>query len=297
MNDHLDYLDDEIKETEKFKPQYVDQILISKDSILNEMCKVADVDDFLDLRAEKLNIRGITKEKLCSWLETVVCLMNSYCMPVLESAVELSDNINKLKDEKITDQKSIIELQTKLIEKKVGELDTVRTVVQSEIKSYSSVVENTCNKALAPRKIKVAMKKVSEDEDRSRNLMIYGLKEDDDEILESKVSEVLNHLNEKPKLLNCCRIGKKAVVSVRPVKFTLSSSDQVRQILRKTKLLKEVEGCDSTYICPDRSDEDRLAYKKLTEELKLKKTNNNDPNIVYVIKNYKIVSFQKNDLM
>ncbi len=108
---------------------------------------------------------------------------------------------------------------------------------------------------------------------------------DDDEILESKVSEVLNHLNEKPKLLNCCRIGKRAVVSVRPVKFTLSSSDQVWQILQKTKMLKEVEGCSSTYICPDRSVEDRLAYKKLTEELKLKRTNNNDPNRLYAIKN------------
>ncbi len=295
MNDHLEYLDDEIKETEVFKPQYVDQILISKDSVFSEMCKVANVDDFVDLRAEKLNIRGITKEKLCDWLETVVCLLNSYCVPVLESAVELPDNLNKLKDEKITDQKSIIKLQAKLIEKKDGELDTVKNVVQSEIKSYSSVVMDTCNRALAPKKMKVAMKKVSEDEDRSKNLIIYGLKEDDDETPETKVSEVLNHLNEKPKISNCCRVGKESIGKVRPVKFTLSSSDLVRQILRKTKLLKEVEGCKTIYIYPDRSVEDRLAYNKLTEELKLKRANNNDPNIVYVIKNYKIVSFSKND--
>ncbi len=172
----------------------------------------------------------------------------------------LPDRIEKLKDEQISAQKSIIELQSKLIEKKDEELGTVKTVVQSEMKSYSSMLSATCSKALAPKKMKVAMKKVAEEEDRSKNLIIYGLKQEDDEIIEDKVSEVLGHLNEKPKFFNCSRIGRATADRVKPIKFTLSSSDLVWQILRKTKLLKEVEGYESVYISPDRSVEDRLAY-------------------------------------
>ena len=282
-------------ESDVFKSQYVDQILASRDSIFNEMCKASDVEDFTDLRAVKLNKRTVSKDKLCEWLESLCCILDSYCAPVLASASELPDSINKLKDEKISDQKTIIELQRKLIDKKDDELGTVKSVVKSQMESYSSVLKSTCSKALAPTKMKAAMKRVADDEDRSRNLIIYGLKEDDNEILVDKVCGVLEHLNEKPRIVSCCRIGKDTSdrVSVKPVKITLSGSDSVRQILIKTKLLKEVEGCKSIYICPDRSIEHRLAYKKLIEELKLKRTN--EANKVHVIKNNKIVSFEKDE--
>ncbi len=226
-------------------------------------------------------------------METVCCILNSYCAPVLDSASKLPESIDKLKDEKIADQKSIIDLQSKLIEKKYQELGTVQTVVQSEMKSYSSVLEDTCSKALAPTKIKAAMKKAAADEDRSRNLVIYGLPEEEEEILENRVTEVLGNLNEKPKILNCCRIGKDTADRIKPVKFTLSSPDFVRQILSKTKLLKGVERYESIYICPDRSVEQRLAHKKLTDELKVKRTN--EPKRIHIIKNNKIVSFDKGE--
>ncbi len=46
VNKHVENLDDEMQESEEFKPQYVDQIFTSKDSILNEMCDIADCDDY-----------------------------------------------------------------------------------------------------------------------------------------------------------------------------------------------------------------------------------------------------------
>ncbi len=217
--------------------------------------------------------------------------INTYCAPVLVSASELPDSINKLKDEKITDQKTIIDLQSKLIEKKNEELVTVKEVVKSEIKSYSTVVKDTCSKALAPTKMKSAIKRAAVEEDRSKNLIIYGLPEEDKEIPESRVLQVLDQLNEKPRILSCCRLGKVTADKVRPLKFSVSSSDFVRQILNKTKLLKEVVGYRSIYVCPDRSVVQRTAHKKLTEELKQKRAN--DSSKVHVIKNNKVVSFEK----
>ena len=142
--------------------------------------------------------------------------------------------------------------------------------------------------------MKAALQSVADEEDRSRNLIIYGLKEQHDENLEEKVLEVLEHLDEKPKIVSCCRMGKNVAdggPAVKPVKFTLAGRDHVRQILAKTRRLKEVEGYSAVYICPDRTAANRLAYRTLVEELK--KRQSDDQTRVYIIKNNKIVSSEK----
>ena len=88
--------------------------------------------------------------------------------------------------------------------------------------------------------------------------------------------------------MNCRRVGKDTPDRVKPVKFSLSSPNIVQQILKKTKELKNVEGMKSIYICPDRTFENRLAYRKLAEELKLKREK--EPDKVHFIRNYVIVS-------
>lgn len=162
------------------------------------------------------------------------------------------------------------------------------------MKSYSSVVRNACTKALAPRKMKAALRTAAEEEDRSKNLVIYDLEEKKEEDLEKTVYEVLQQLDEKPRILNCCRMGKDTAdggPAVKPVKFTLTGTDHVRQILSKARRLRDLEGYTSVYICPDRSAEQRAAFKKLVEAVKQKRTE--EPNRVHVIKNNKIVSSEK----
>ena len=89
-------------------------------------------------------------------------------------------------------------------------------------------------------------------------------------------------------MTDCCRIGIKKDSAVRPVKFSVRRSDVANQILRKAKLLRTKEGFKSVYICPDRTVSERKAYKKLLEELKLKRQS--EPDNFYVIRNNKIVS-------
>ena len=71
----------------------------------------------------------------------------------------------------------IIQLQSELIDKKNEELGSVKDTVETELKSYSSVLKESCSAALTPQKIASAVKQVNAQEDRSRNVITFGLAE------------------------------------------------------------------------------------------------------------------------
>ena len=168
-----------------------------------------------------------------------------------------------------------IELQSKLIEKHDEELQLVKAAIQDEVKksvqnvtetemkSYSSARKSTCSAALAPKKICAAVRTVSEKVDRSHNVIVYGLEESTCENLEAEISKVLTEIDERPTIMDCCRVGVSKQERLRPVKFTLRSSDMVKQILRKAKALRTKYGFSNVYISPDRIVEERRAFKKL----------------------------------
>ena len=63
-----------------------------------------------------------------------------------------------------------------------------------------------------------------EEEDRSRNVVIFDLNEEDNEKLNERVAEVFESIGQKPRA-EACRVGqKKSKDSVCPVKVELSSS-------------------------------------------------------------------------
>ena len=143
--------------------------------------------------------------------------------------------------------------------------ESVKSSVMCEIKSYASAVTKTCAAALAPKKLTAAIKTVAEYEDRKRNIIIYGLKEEDNEVISAKVEKVLAEIDEKPIIKDCCRVGS-IKESTRPVKFSLSSTDMVQQVLRKGRRLRMKEQYKSLHIFPDRTFEERQAFRKQREE-------------------------------
>ena len=260
--------------------QCVEQFITSRDSVTSQICGATGTEKLADVRFEMLNKRTVSKEKACQWLESLCSLLGSVSASMLESSSQLSDEVSKLKNEKIANSETIIGLQSKLIEKheedmaKITELQdklivkndedlgAMKTVVQTEMKTYSSLLKNTCNNAFAPKKIHAAVRKVTEEGDRSRNLIMYGLEENDLADLDRGVVAVLEHLNEKPEILEVCRIGEKSGDRDRPIKFTLRSSDTVKRILQKTKLLRDVSGYEEIYLSPDRSPKERELLTK-----------------------------------
>ena len=93
----------------------------------------------------------------------------------------------------------------------------------------------------------------------------------------NKISEILDYLGEKPKQ-DSVRIGDERSESGghRPIKVSLARSAHVIQILGAVKKLKSSDKFSSVFICPDRSPEERKAYKKLVEEVKRKRDTETD---------------------
>ena len=153
-----------------------------------------------------MNKRSVTKEKLCDWLETVCRILDQFSIPWLNIATPLAEEVQTLKDEKIADQKTIIDLQSNMIDKSEDQLKSVKSTAETELKSYSSLVSKTCAAALAPKKIHAAVKKVATQEERGRNVVTYGLPESQGEQLQNKVETVLIEIAEKPSIRDCCRV-------------------------------------------------------------------------------------------
>ena len=164
-------------------------------------------------------------------------------------------------------QGRVISLQDELIAEKNRTIDklvgSVQSTVQEELKTYANVVKKSCSASLAPARIQAAMRKVSNEEDRSRNLIVYGLDEAAEENTEEAVLTVIEHTGEKPKLLACRRLGERSAGKERPMKVTFQTGEMARCVLAKSSKLREVEGYSRVYLSPDRTVEQRQERKRL----------------------------------
>ena len=290
QNEIVDVMDDVMGNG--YKELYMRQIADARDAIFAEMCKELNITNHHHIQRCFLDKRNITKEKLIRWLETVCFILDSAAVPLLYAANEVTERVHVLREEKIEDQDTIIKLQQKLLEKSEEVQHSVKTTVQQELKSYSSVVSKSCSSALSSKKLEAIVRKVAVTEDMGKNAIVYGLAETEHEKLQEKVEEVLAEIGEKPKLTNCSRVGTTRDNVSRPVKITLSSSDHVNQILRNAKLLHTKEGYSGIYICPDRTAAQRKADKQLWEQLKqMRKA---EPGKDHRIRNGRIVSSERN---
>ena len=149
-------------------------------------------------------------------------------------------------------------------------------------KSASSSTAN-----FAPENIEKMMKKIVEDDDRSKKLMIFGLEESDDKPLHDSVVNLLATLDEKPKLETVHRIGVSKPGYRRPVKIVLRSSEIVLQVLLRSTRLKNDEKFSSVYLAPDRCLKERIKHRNLVLELKEKRMGDNSKR--FVIRNGHII--------
>ncbi|KAL5272549.1 hypothetical protein ACHWQZ_G000676 [Mnemiopsis leidyi] len=258
-----------------------------------------------------LKNRAMTKEVMAKLLSTAFSIVKSQETVIqnLETNLEeyyceLSDAAaenKKLKSEcalEVVDlQRDVVKLQRELISEKEKQLSDLRATVvasvedtvKAEFKSYSSVVQKTQppSPVIAPSTLKSVVRTVVEEGDRSRSVMVFGLEENKDEKLRDMVSELLLELNEKPKM-EVTRIGS-STRKTRPVKVTIGSSVIAREILRKSKQLKNT--AKTVYISPDRTIEQREEHKTLVLELKRRQAD--EPNKRHYIKGNCVCSVEK----
>ena len=208
--------------------------------------------------------------------------------------------VESLSEKVIENQDSIIKLQQDLLSCKTEQFssvkDAVKTTVEqsvkSEFKTYSSVTAQGLQQPVfSQQEIKKVVRTVVEEDDRSRNLIMFGLAEEQGENLESVVGDVMLQLGEKPNI-EVVRLGNMVKTgdarNARPVKLSFTNSATAGGVVRKAKDLKGSEKFGGVFIRPDRSPEQRVAQRKLVSELKSKLKD--EPNQRHYIRGGKVFS-------
>ena len=77
------------------------------------------------------------------------------------------------------------------------------------------------------------------------------------------------------------RLGVRWLDKVRPVKFSLPSTDHFAQVLKNTRRLRAEEGSIGVFNCPSRTVDDKKAFKWPWEQFSGKKKG--EPNKVHQI--------------
>ena len=254
-------------------PEYLDDLSDETEEWIQDVRKLSKCQDIEEISDEQFNKSGITKLKLAELLGRVVSLVDKQRVMVrdLRTANDL------LKTDLLESKSTVLKIQSEQLKCNSEQFrslqtsvkSTVQNTMQSEMKSYSSVLaEKPTPSIISPEALKRVVQAVVEEEDRSKNIMLFGLKEDKNETLSDKV-EVFVSVREKPRFV-ATRIGKKSADKTRPVKITLTSNGLVNQILYKSKRLRTVEALKSVFMSPDMSPDERARHKQLVMDLKLK---------------------------
>lgn len=213
-----------------------------------------------------------------------------------------SSNIEELRGKVMENQEKVITLQGELLMSKdeqlaavqttvKNEMASVQTVVKAEIGSWSEVVQRNTSHRITQASLNEAVKTAVSEEDRSRNIMIFGKEDAGNEDVSQTVSEIFEDLGEKPLTIEVRRIGTVKTGKCRPIKVKLSSPEAVAHVLRRSRVLKSSEKNRSTFLVADRNREERDAYKKLVDQMRAKIAQ--EPNMYHFIKGGQITSVRR----
>ena len=237
----------------------------------------------------------VTKEKLLRQSkETLVkCLLGGYQIVSSNSEKFESsrDCVEQLKSELIAAQRSVVKLQQQLLDVQAEQLNTMSTVVDTAvdrgIQSYSQIVSQSIEKSkdLLKEKLKKAVQEAVIEEDRSKNVVVFGLAEDNSEDLDVKVGKLFEEIVEKPSF-EAVRVGMPSDDRSRPVKVSLRNSEIVHRLLSKAKQLRATTAYRKVFISPDRSPEERAKHRELV--IAMRETAKEDPDRHYYIRSGKV---------
>ena len=189
-------------------------------------------------------------------------------------------------------QGDVIDAQNRALQASDKISKTVEDSVKSDFKkSYSEAAasQNTAStgSVISPEALKSVAKQVIVEKELSKNIMIFGLPENENEDIQKCVGKIFEEIGEKPKL-NAVRIGKHVQSKVRPVKVTLSSSSAAQNILSRSRMLRQSDSYKTVFLSPDRTVEERIKHRELVLQLKEKTVS--EPNRRHYIKEGAIVS-------
>ena len=272
-------------------PYTVDNVIQTIDveikDALTDALKLSKCFDPWKVSADDLMKHG-KKSELAECVESMAAVL-AMCRDMMKGAL---GDLDDLKSQQISLQKQIIDQQSELLKCKDEQLDSVQATVKTEMRSYADHAAKNwpqqSAEVVTPAQVKQAVKVAVQEEDRTRSLMMFGVKEEKEEEIEQTVLEIMATVDEKPRLAECCRLGGKEEGKVRPIKVTLYSADTVQRVLRKGSRLKKSENHREVFLAADRSEEERTARRELVVLLKQKREA--EPKKLHFIRNNEIIS-------
>ena len=206
-----------------------------------------------------------------------------------------AERIDELKTEQIDQQRKLIAIQN-------SQMNSVQTAVTSglkqEMRSWSDIVKKNNSQmrndqlSITKKSVQQVIRNVNEEERRSKNLMIYGLEENENEDISPVIDEVFKSMSlPAPDTIDGYRVGRRVAGKKRPVRLEYHNSGDVDFALAHSSKLKNSTKHSAVYLSPDRTKEQQLAHKALVK--KMKELICSDPNKHYYIKNNKVLSTDK----
>jgi len=162
----------------------MDDIIGSKACWVEKVKQKLKVEGEDKLTQSVFNSSSITKSTLAQWTGEAREIMTRQT----DLISNLQEVIELMKTEALADKAAVIRLQSDLLKSKDAEIqsvktavhETIQTTVQAGIKTYSSAVtSNICCTAPAftPDTLRKAVRTAIVEEDRSKNLLVFGLTE------------------------------------------------------------------------------------------------------------------------
>ena len=259
------------------------ELTVSLKNVL-KASKVSSVDELSHSGLMKMN-----KDNLVTFVQS----LSKQLPKSIDICKAAAGKIDDMKTQEIETTKKIVKLQEE-------QLDSVQNTVNTEIQSWSEIVQKNCVKSSATvRTVQQAVKSVVEEETRSKNFIIYGAKDWVTEDLSATVDEVFDNilLHPAPEILAARRIGTYNAdtksIKPRPIKVTLASSGTVENVLSNARKLSHSsdERIKKIFLAPDRSKEERLTHKKLVTEIK--RLIDTEPLKHHFVRNGRIISVDK----
>ena len=245
-------------------------------NVLNEIIRALGVRSMRAISPS--HFKALRKDKALELLHQALSVLDDVSI-VFTTDFKMAPNC--VKNQMFESEQKIVKLQSELIESRNEQLESFKAAVTSsigepvkaEFKTYSAALQKDLpqsNPPVTTEELKKAVKTVvQEEEDRSKNVMIFNLPDQENEDINSVVAIVFEAIGEKPRV-EACRLGKrKSNKSMRTVKVTVANSTVVSQILSKARNLRKVSNLKSVFVFPDRSTEQRAKQKLLVTDLKI----------------------------
>ena len=202
-----------------FSKDLVDQVVNARDTIQADICQDLNLGDpHQAIRADTLNKSHVTRAQLCEWLAAVTCILDNFSVPLLLNAVPLVALVKELRENTISNQRTIIELQQMVIRQKDAELSIVKLPGSTTLSSAES-----CESVPAARKIQLqamldalSLRRGAGEESKEQGTPPVS-EEQGQEGIQDRMEEVMAHIGE----------------------FTFNSSDHVSQVLKRAKSMRD----------------------------------------------------------